>query len=1133
MTKVQKQMLLNNRMFKNILSKLIMKTLLLFIALNLSSSYAFNSYSQHKINIEVNNVSIETLLKKIQEKSEFNFFYRDGVFDKKGNISVKYSNITISEILDNVLKNKNLSYSVNNRQITIFEITPTVNENVKEQLFTISGVINDVSGMPLPGANVLEKGTTNGITTDFYGKFKLNVSSNKAILVVSYIGYRTKEVPVNNQNNIVIILQEDAQALEEVVLIGYGKVKKSDLTGSISSLKPDEINVGANVSVDQMMVGRAAGVQVSQSSSEPGGGLSIRIRGASSINASNEPLYVIDGFPIDNSSNLSSSGSSDAENANGSASIGLNLSPKNPLNTINPNDIKSIEILKDASATAIYGSRGANGVVLITTKRGVNKKMTVNFSSYFGIQNIAKKTDVLSASQYMKFINDVSNEQGDGDVFSSSDISSIGNGTNWQDQVYTSAIITDQNVSISGGIDKSTVYASLDYYKQDGIVKNTGIEKYIGRINFDTQLGEKTKLGFNINTSLINDNNGIDGIQTNENAGPINASQLYDPTESIYNPDGTLTESPNLTINNPVSLIKGIHNNSTTDRTMANFYITYDVIEDLQMKLNLGSDRQNMRRDIYNSTLTKYGGPLGGVADVTTLNKNSYLFEYTLDYKKEFNENNKFNVLGGITYQKFGLNVFSGNISGFPTDNLLTNNLSLGNTNTDNLNSLKEDNTLLSYLGRINYTLYDKFLFTGSIRADGSSRFGSANKYGYFPSFAFGYKLSNEKFIPEIFNELKLRTSWGQTGNQEIPNYASQLTFGAGPSVIYDDIIEGSIKPDRIANPNLKWETTTQFNIGLDASILQNRISTSIDYFSKKTTDLLFNLPLPRSSGYPSYLTNVGKVENKGFEIAINSNNIKTSDFSWETSINFSAIKNKVLDLGRVDQIVTGNIQSVGNTAIIKVGQPLASYYGYVVDGIQQQGDPNPGQPNFVDLDGDGSITPLDQKIIGNPSPDFTYGINNTFKYKNFGLSFFIQGMQGADLLNINVIESVYPANFRRNRLTEMSLDRWTPTNTDARWPSGVNPSSYAGGKVNTLVLQDASYVRLKNVQLSYDLPLNDNSKLFNSLRVYATAQNLFTITNYIGFDPEANSLGRSNVKVDYSSYPLAKTIILGLNAKF
>lgn len=1119
----------------------LMRSFAIFIAIGLTTLVAKEANAQTKMTIELQDVSLRTLLEEIQNKSDYIFFYLDGILPPENQITVRKSDATLQTILEPILKKFGLGYTIKDRQVIIFQdkqgsASVLANPMDQPQDFTVSGTVTDNTGMPLPGASILEKGTTNGVQTDFDGNYTLTVPDKNAILVVSYIGFATKEITIDGQSVINITLEESAAALDEIVVIGYGSVKKSDLTGAVSSLKAEDMNPGANVSVDQMLQGRAAGVQISQNSSEPGGGLSIRVRGASSINAGNEPLYVIDGFPIDNSSNLSGAGlGSTPEDATGGGiaggAIGNNINPRNPLNSLSPSDIESIEILKDASATAIYGSRGANGVVLITTKKGRSDKMTISYNTYAGTQSIANEIDVLSTSQYIQFMNDLANDRGNAPIFDQAAIDAIGTGTAWQQQVFHSAPLSDHNLSVSGGVGNSKIYASLNYFNQDGIVKNTGITKYIARLNFDTKVGERLDIGLNMNASRIDDQNGLDGVNTNESAGPIYSSLLYDPTEPIYNPDGTLAQSTNLTINNPVTLIQGVSSKGKTNRILTNFYMNYKIAEGLSAKLNLGADIQNSWRNIFVSSLTLRGQPARGVADLTALERDSYLGEFTVNYNKEFNPNHRIDLLGGITYQKFNTFVFNGNISGFPSDELETNNLGLGDTNNDNLFSNKEDNSLFSYLGRINYTLMDKFLFTASLRADGSSRFGTNNKYGYFPSFAFGYKLSEEPFVPEMFKELKVRASWGQTGNQDIANYASQLTFGPGGLVVFDGTSQNSVQPLRIANPDLKWETTTQFNVGIDASLFNGRISTTVDYFKKNTIDLLFNLPLPRSSGYASILSNVGEVNNEGFELLINSTNISTDSFSWNTSLNFSTVKNEVVDLGRVDQIVTGNIQATGNTAIIKVGSPLASYYGYEIDGIQQAGDADPGFPNVVDQNNDGVINTEDQVILGDPFPSFTYGISNEFKYKNIGLSFFFQGVEGQDLLNVNVIESMYPSNDRRNRLAMMG-DRWSPSNTDARWPSATNPNAYDGGKVNSLTVLDASFLRLKNVQLSYDVPV-DNVKMLSALRIYVTGQNLFTITDYVGYDPEANSFGRSNVKVDYSSYPLARTFIFGLNATF
>ncbi|MDQ4139447.1 MAG: SusC/RagA family TonB-linked outer membrane protein, partial [Bacteroidota bacterium] len=553
----------------------------------------------------------------------------------------------------------------------IAKLDLTIYFNFNQPDRSVTGKVVAATGEPLPGVTVLLKNTQIGTNTDPNGQFSLQVPDNGGTLVLTFIGYQTKEVAIPQGNNpLNITLNEDAKVLSEVVVVGYGTQKKSDLTGSVSSLKSEDLNPGVNASVDQLMQGRATGVQITQSSSEPGGGVSVRIRGASSLNAGNEPLYVIDGLPIDNSSSLSASG--------GEAGLGNNLSPRNPLNAINPNDIASIEILKDASATAIYGSRGANGVILITTKKGAKGKVGVNYDFNLGTQSVPKQLEVLNAQEYIQVMNGIAKDEGRAPEFTEADIARIGAGTNWQDQVYQTAPLQNHNLSVSGGDDKTTFFTSLNYFDQEGVVKRSGIKKYIGRINLERKFGEKAQIGININTSVLKDNNSIDGVNNNENAGPINTALLYDPTEPIYDPDGTFSQSKNLTINNPMSLIDGINSTNTTNRTLGNLYLRYTILPGLDAKLNFGSDRQTTRRDLYNSTKTINGASANGIANIGTLERSNVLLEYTMNYTKQLGQQSTFNVLGGVTYQYFNYKTFAGTIRGFPSDALGTDNLGLG-----------------------------------------------------------------------------------------------------------------------------------------------------------------------------------------------------------------------------------------------------------------------------------------------------------------------------------------------------------------------------------------------------------------------------------------------------------------------
>lgn len=643
----------------------------------------------------------------------------------------------------------------------------------------------------------------------------------------------------------------------------------------------------------------------------------------------------------------------------------------------------------------------------------------------------------------------------------------------------------------------------------------------------------------NINTSRENSDNYIGGVNTNESAGPVYTALLYDPTEPIYDADGNFSRSTELTVNNPLSTVYGISSKSETNRMFGNLTLEYKIIPDLSAKVNVGFDNQNMTRDLYNSTKTIHGNTSKGIADIASLDRSNILVEYTMNYSKTINENHSVNVLGGVTYQDFIAKRFSAGTSNFPSDNIMTDNLGLGDPTNASISSNKEEFTLLSYLARINYSFYN-FLFTSSIRADGSSRFGENNKYGYFPSFALGWKLAEEEFIPELFSELKLRISWGQTGNQEITNYLSLSTYDNGGNAILDGNTYVGTVPSRIANPDLKWETTEQLNIGIDFGIMRGRISGSVDYFNKKTTDMLLDLPLPSSSGYSSIMKNAGSMKNTGVEFMIVSRNIIQNNFTWRTSFNISAVKNEVTSLGGLESIITGNLQAVGNTTIIKPGLPLNSYYGYRIIGIFQdqaeidsyvQPNAQPGYPKFENVNNDDMISTADQVVLGDPLPDFTFGLRNTLTYKDFDLDFFFQGQQGADLLNSNAIESMYPANFRRNRIAAQIEDRWTTENTDAKWPSGVSPSSYDGGKINNLVIEDASYIRLKSLQLNYNIPVRILG--IQSAKVYILGQNLLTFTDYSGYDPEANAFGQSNIRIDYSAYPLAKIWMLGLSVQF
>ena len=998
---------------------------------------------------------------------------------------------------------------------------------------TISGMVTDLStAESLPGVNIVAKGTTIGTVTDIDGNYRLTVPDEATILVFSSVGYITQEVAINERSVIDMQMEPDVQSLEEIVVVGYGTVKKSDLTGAVSSVKVDELNKGVVSNVDQMLVG-IAGANVVQNSGEPGSGFSINIRGAGSINAGNSPLYVIDGIPIENERPISDASVS---------GFAPSRSPRNPLASINPQDIKSIEILKDASATAIYGSRGANGVVLITTKGGQSGEMKVDYHGYLGIQNRFNKLDLLKPEDYKRILNEII-DQGGGDP--SNRIGEIANGergADWQDEVNNSnAMVQNHQLSFSGGSDKTTFYLSLNYMDQEGILKFTDFSRYAARINVESKISEKLNIGFKATGSFSQDDFISNGFGTNENGGVIYAAYNFDPTLAVKNPDGSFITSPLLTIDNPVAIAEGMSSESTINRTLASAFGEYALTSNLYAKVNIGGDFVNESRKSYVSTITKEGRNFGGIAANQNSEKSSYLVEGTLHYNKSFNIH-AIDALAGITYQKFATNYIRNSANDFPNDALEANNLGLGNQETFRIDNFITGNRLASYIGRINYSLLDKYLVTATIRADGSSRFGKNNKYGLFPSVALAWKLSEEKFLEglDAFSHLKLRVSWGQTGNQEIGDFPSKSTYVQGNPAIWDGSPVTATAPARIPNPDLKWEKTEQINFGLDFGFFEDRISGSIDYFEKETTDMLLDLPIPQSTGFNTILTNIGRIDNKGFEFSANTINVSGRNFNWSSNVSVSTIKNTVKDLGGVPEIISGGgYLHVFQLGIIRPGDPLNSFFGWEVEGIWQEEDDfssttdnvKPGSTKYVDQNGDGTINDADRVILGNSFPDFQWSFGNTFSYKDLALYVFFEGVEGMEMLNGTLIDSYFPINFRRNKMAEPYLNRWTPDNPTNKYPSFVDPLGQGRKTVNSTTVQDASYIKLRTVRLSYTLP--EIVSWLQSAQVYIAGENLIAFTDYIGIDPGINPNSNANLRIDFNAFPTARTFMLGLQLGF
>jgi len=1117
----------------------VMKITLLLLFVGIGSAIS-STYSQNtKISLEVNQKTIREVFNTIEKQTEYVFFYSDNVSKElKKKVDVNAEEATIDVILENIFRNTDLSYNINDRQVSIVKspekALPVVLQTQNKQ---ISGVITDaMTGDPIIGANIVEKGTTNGAMTDIDGAFSLTAKPGST-LVISYIGYVSQEIAVTATTSAVlnIRLSEDTQALDEVIVVGYGTVKKSDLTGSVSSFREKDMNKGVNTSLSGMLEGKAAGVQITTASAEPGGGLTVMVRGAGSLNANSDPLYVIDGLPIATGEVVSGS----------SGNMPGHRVARSPISNINPGDIESIEILKDASATAIYGARGANGVILVTTKKGKTGKIQVNYSGYAGVQSPKDLIEVLNANDYKRILNEIQATPGS-NVSNTEIVEDIQNGgTDWQRELLRDALVHSHSVSFMGGSESLKYFTSLNYFNQDGVLKNSGYERYDGRINVEYR-DNKVNFGANLNTSYTHDDTVPIGYTTNEEGGVLYAARGFDPTYAIYNEDGTYQTSSMLNLDNPLALLNGKNIQTANYRTLGTVFTEYTILPGWTAKVNIGFDVQNSRRDSYVSQLTKDGRAKSGIAGIVTGTRSNYLGEFTTNYYRDLPNNSNINAMVGTTYQKFSYSSFNGNASGFPVDETKTNNMGMGDASFYSMGSSRNNNKLLSYIGRINYNLFDKFLFTATLRVDGSSRFGENNKFGYFPSAAFAWKMHQHDFIKDlnIFDSLKFRASLGRTGNQDIGNFLSLTTFGLGGngSLILDEQKNVVFVPTRIANPDLKWETTEQINIGFDMGFFGNRLNVSADYFQKSTYDMLFNKPIPSSTGFTNIMQNIGNVKNNGFELTVDSRNL-TGAFTWNTSLNLSTLRNKVTDLGGIPEIIhIGAGQSTSQIAIIREGETMNSFYGYQSDGIWQTQaeidasgtkDPvKPGDVKFVDQNGDGVVNTNDRVILGKSIPSFTFGLTNELSYKNFALNFFIDGATGFKILNNSMVETYYPVSHRRNRIADPYLNRWTETNPSNKYPSFVNPAGQGNKAVSDLTVENGSYIRLQTVQLTYNVPLKNNN-IFQRLAFYVTGQNLLTLTGYSGQDPAFNSNGNSTLKIDFNSYPTYRTFIFGVEIGF
>lgn len=996
----------------------------------------------------------------------------------------------------------------------------------QEKTGSVKGIVRNAEGQKLPYVNVIARNSlTNlsaGAQTDSTGVFtfsRLPVNGTYSF-VISSIGYETQTLQgyalkPGESTSILVKLRNSTAALNEVIVVGYGTQRKTDLTGSIATIGQKDLAQGVNNNAIQAINGKASGVYVNQSSAAPGGGVNIRIRGAGSINSGNDVLVVVDGLP------------------------GVNPS------AISQDDIESIQVLKDASAAAIYGSRAANGVVLITTKKGIVGKTNITYDGYVGVQQVAKKMDVLTAPEYIRVLNELSVAQNQPEVFTKAQMDAIGSGTDWQHEIFKTALAHNHQLSMSGGAKSNKYYVGLNYFNQDGILRNTNYEKYNARVNYEINPSDKFNMLLSVNFSRVKNNQPYSQTGANETAGAINTALNFDPTISTdKDADGRYRFNPLIALENPLAIVNGITQSQVFNNSYGTVMANYTPLKDLTFTARLGADLSNSRADYYNSRVTQFGLSAGGIATITNEENSHWIMEYLVKYDRKIGDHALSLLLGTTTERYDYRNAYAASRN-FLSDITNTNLLGSGDgISGDNVNSSRTSNKLNSYLGRLNYNYKEKYLLTASFRADGTSRFSDQHKYAVFPSLAAGWNIYKESFMTQAtaISNLKLRFGYGQIGNQAIANFATLQTYTAGGKAVFGDNLYQGAEPARLPNADLKWETTEEYNLGLDFGFFDNRISGSVEYYIKNSGDQLFSKPVAAFTGFSSKVVNFGSVQNSGIDVLVNTRNIVKKDFSWESSVTASVLRNKVTRLPDfIPQVLTGAFTFVPNFALVQTGLPIYSYYGYEITGIFKDNDQaaasgqagaKAGDPIFKDQDGNKVIDAKDRTVLGSPLPKFTWGFTNTVTYKRFSLNVLLLGVHGISTLDANVIESLYPINFQRNHMAKYYLERWTPQNTDAKYPSGINPSRYGGQySVNSLTVQDVSFVRLKTLTLNYNLPVQNNT--IKALSIYGAADNLFTISSYDGYDPDANALGTSVTKVSQNSYPLSKVYRLGIKVNF
>lgn len=1134
----------------------IMK-LTIFFLLPAFLAISAEGYSQsQRLSIKMKDARIVDILTSIEEQSEFYFFYKNDEVAGLTKANVQFEDATIDKVLSEVLENTGLGYRIVDKYIVI---SPAGKTGMAKQAGTkrMQGKVTDPSGAALPGVTIVIKGTQQGTVSNSGGYYSLANVPGDATLVFSFIGMKSEEIQVEDKAVVNVTMEEETVGLEEVVAVGYGTVKKSDLTGSVASIKKEELLRISPTSINQGLQGRIAGVQVNQNDGAPGAGVSITIRGANSFTTSSEPLYIVDGIPYSTAGTPTS----------GQVITSGMLQTTNPLALLNPQDIESIEVLKDASATAIYGSRGANGVVLITTKRGEKGKENITVSTNFSISNVIKKIEVLDAHDYASYMNEqkimqsnyegtplgelpypgiskINPSTGETVYYPGPDDYLTGEypSTNWQDQIFQQAFSKEYNVALDGANDKGYYAISGNILDQTGTIYNSGFDRYTFRANVARKVHEWIEIGTNMSFT----NSVTKLAKTNSTDNSVIRSALYFlPTRPLM--DATNDAQVSWFAANPYIFLRESKDELTTNNFFSSSFLQVSPVKGLRIRQNVGFSSNQNSRNMYYSRKTNEGkDPTNGFASQSDTWARNVAFESTASYEKSFNENNYLNAMGAFTYEDSQYGNKGMSATGFPNDITGEYKMSAG-TNQNLPVSSRGENSLVSFLGRINYTLMNRYLFTASYRRDGSSKFARKNRWSDFSSYAIAWRASEENFIKElnIFGNLKLRFSYGETGNQGIGAYAVRDRLDPANYPINGTLNSGfaNIVWAGPANPDLKWETTQQYDSGIDLSFKNNKISFTVDFYHKKTSDLLQQVQIPSVSGFNIMMANSANVINKGFEVSAQFLVLKQNSFSWDIDANISLNRNKISGL-KDDQYATKLWTGADQVFLQRNGEPIGIIYGYVEDGFydneaEVRADPYYaaesdavvkamiGEIKYRNFDDDPAINDHDRQIIGDVNPDYIFGVNQNFKYKNFSFGMFIQGCMGGDIFNGNLSEVKMMS---MGNLPQFIYDsRWTPENREnAGWPK-----AYGGFNRRVLLsdryVEDGSYLRLKNINLSYKIkyPL----KGIEYINISTSVSNVFTISDYRWYDPDVNSFGgdASRRGVDVFAYPSSRTFTFGI----